>query len=128
MNSDRWQEIERLYHSALERPESQRRAFVEEACGGDSALRDEAESLLAEGGHGASIIESPALEVAAKALAEDNSQLGGSVECEQERLGGDGFPLPHLGEAGRRGHGGGLEGLGGSVFRAARPCASSLKS
>jgi serine/threonine protein kinase/tetratricopeptide (TPR) repeat protein len=88
MNSDRWQEIERLYHSALERPESQRGAFVEEACGGDSALRDEVESLLAEGGHGASIIESPAHEVAAKALAEDNSQLGGSVECEQERLGG----------------------------------------
>ena len=87
MERDRWQEIERLYHTALERPESQRGAFLEEACGGDSALRDEVESLLAEGGHGASIIESPALEVAAKVLAEDDSQLRASVECEQERAG-----------------------------------------
>ena len=88
MERDRWQEIERLYHAALERPESQRGAFLKEACGDDSALRDEVESLLAEGGHGASIIESPAIEVAAKVLAEDDSQLGGSVEREQERLGG----------------------------------------
>ena len=69
MHPDRWQEIERLYHAALERPESQRGAFLEEACAGDSALREEVESLLAEGEHGASIIESPAVEVAAKALA-----------------------------------------------------------
>ncbi len=87
MERDRWQEIERLYHAALERPESQRGAFLEEACGGDSALRDEVESLLAEGGHGASIIDSPAVEVAAKALAEDDSQLRATVEREQERLG-----------------------------------------
>jgi len=84
---ERWREIERLYHAALERPESQRGAFLEGACGGDSALRDEVESLLAEGGHGASIIDSPAVEVAAKVLAEDDSQLRTSVECEQERLG-----------------------------------------
>ncbi len=87
MERDRWQDNARLYHAALERPESQRGAFLEEACGGDSALRDEVESLLAEGGHGASIIESPAIEVAARVLAEDDSQLGGSVEREQERLG-----------------------------------------
>ncbi len=87
MHPDRWQEIERLYHAALERPESQRGAFLAEACAGDSALREEVESLLAEGGHGASIIESPALEVAAKALAGDDSQSGGSVERDQERLG-----------------------------------------
>jgi serine/threonine protein kinase len=84
---ERLREIERLYHAALERPESQRGAFLEGACGGDSALRDEVESLLAGGGHGASIIDSPAVEVAAKVLAEDDSQLRTSVECEQERLG-----------------------------------------
>jgi serine/threonine protein kinase len=84
---DRWQEIERLYHSALERPESQWGAFLEEACRGDSALRDEVESLLAEGEHGASVLESPALEVAAKALAEDESLSGGTAEGDQEKLG-----------------------------------------
>jgi eukaryotic-like serine/threonine-protein kinase len=87
MNPDRWQEIERLYDQALERPESQRGAFLEEACGGDSALRGEVESLLAEGEHGASFIESPALEVAAKALAEEGSRLGASGERDEERLG-----------------------------------------
>ena len=87
MERERLREIERLYHAALERPESQRGAFLAEACAGDSALRDEVESLLAEGGHGASIIDSPAVEVAAKVLAEDDSQLRTSVECEQERLG-----------------------------------------
>lgn len=80
MNPDRWQEIERLYHAALERPESQRGAFLEEACGDDSALRDEVESLLAEGEHGANFIESPALEVAAKVLAKDESLLGGTTK------------------------------------------------
>ncbi len=80
-------EIERLYHAALERPESQRGAFLAEACAGDSALRDEVESLLAEGEHGASVLESPAIEVAAKALAEDESLSGGAAEGYRERLG-----------------------------------------
>jgi len=57
---ERLREIERLYHAALERPESQRGNFLAEACKGDSALRDEVLSLLAEG-EGASVIESPAL-------------------------------------------------------------------
>jgi Tol biopolymer transport system component len=84
---ERWQEIERLYHSALERPESQRGAFLAEACAGDSALREEVESLLAEGEHGASVLDSPALEVAAKALAEDGSLSGATSKGYPERLG-----------------------------------------
>jgi serine/threonine protein kinase len=84
---ERWREIERLYHAALERPESQWGAFLAEACAGDSALRDEVESLLAEGEHGASVLESPALEVAAKALAEDELLSGGNAPGDQERLG-----------------------------------------
>ena len=78
-------EIERLYHAALEWPESQRGAFLKEACGGDSALLDEVLSLLAEGG--ASFIESPAVKVAAKALADDEFLSAGPVEGDQERLG-----------------------------------------
>ena len=34
MKAERWQQIERLCHAALEREESQRAAFLEEACGG----------------------------------------------------------------------------------------------
>jgi len=87
MNPDRWREIERVFHTALERPENQRAAFLDQACAGDPALRDEVGSLLAQGEHGASFIESPALEVAAKALAQDQSEVRRAVQREEQWLG-----------------------------------------
>ena len=39
--------ISGLYHAALERPPGERAAFLDEACDGDEALRQEIESLLA---------------------------------------------------------------------------------
>ena len=71
MEAERWQTIERLYHSALEREPSQRAPFLEQACGDDDSLRSEVESLLAQGEESGSFLETPALEVAAKALAQD---------------------------------------------------------
>ena len=44
---DRWQQIEWLFHEALQRDRSQRDVFVREACGGDTGLHDEVSSLLA---------------------------------------------------------------------------------
>jgi hypothetical protein len=41
MTPDRWQKIERLYHAALEREESERAAYLAGACAGDDALRRE---------------------------------------------------------------------------------------
>ena len=87
MNSDHWREIERLCQAALERPENQRGRFLDQACAGDAALRDEVDSLLAHGGHEASFIESPAFEVAAKAMAQDDSELRRAAEREEQRLG-----------------------------------------
>src|SRR5689334_871368 len=46
MKPERWQQIEQLYHSALERKGGQRVAFLDAACAGDDALRREVESLL----------------------------------------------------------------------------------
>ncbi len=46
MEPERWQKVEQLYHAALERGESERAAFLEEACGGDEGLRHEVKSLL----------------------------------------------------------------------------------
>jgi eukaryotic-like serine/threonine-protein kinase len=46
MTPDRWREIERLYHAALERSAEERAAFLTEACGNDAALRQEVESLF----------------------------------------------------------------------------------
>jgi tRNA A-37 threonylcarbamoyl transferase component Bud32/pimeloyl-ACP methyl ester carboxylesterase len=43
---DRWLEVERLYHAALERDPEGRAAFLAEASGGDEELLDEVRSLL----------------------------------------------------------------------------------
>jgi eukaryotic-like serine/threonine-protein kinase len=44
---DRWKKIETLFHSALELDRSDRKAFLDQACGGDLLLLQELESLLA---------------------------------------------------------------------------------
>lgn len=46
MEPERWQDVERIYHAALQCKESQRTAFVMEACAADQTLRAEVESLL----------------------------------------------------------------------------------
>jgi len=66
MDSERWQHIERLYHSVLEKKVNERAAFLDQACAGDEGLRREVESLLSYAGAAADFIETPALEVAAK--------------------------------------------------------------
>jgi len=70
ISSDRWQQIEELYHAALKLELSQRAAFLEEACSGDEELRREVESLLAADAQAKDFIESPALEMAAQALTD----------------------------------------------------------
>jgi len=47
MELDRWEQIERLYHAALEREPDAREAFLVEACAGDEDLRREVAGLLA---------------------------------------------------------------------------------
>ena len=64
--TDRWQQIEKICQAALELEESQRQAFLKEACAGDEKLRQEVESLLRYDKPGERFIEEPALEVAAK--------------------------------------------------------------
>jgi serine/threonine protein kinase len=71
MDAERWQNVERLYHAAMEREESQRAAFLTSACGGDEALRREVESLVSYGSRSGRFIEGSALELVAPAIAED---------------------------------------------------------
>ena len=60
MTPERWREIERLYHAALERSDPERAAFLTEACGHDGALRREVESLLDCHARAGDFIERPA--------------------------------------------------------------------
>ncbi len=47
MDPERWQRIDSLLHAALERPPSERDAFLRRECAGDEALEREVRSLIA---------------------------------------------------------------------------------
>src|SRR5579872_7509647 len=69
MEAERWQAIERLFHSAMEMDESARIVFLKRACGGDDRLEQAVRLLLEHAQASATFLEKPALEVAAKQLA-----------------------------------------------------------
>jgi hypothetical protein len=59
MNSDRWQRVEALYHSASALPEGERTAYLRDVCGADDELFQEVESLL-DADRGLSFLDRPA--------------------------------------------------------------------
>ena len=81
MTPERYQEVGQLYRAALEVEPERRAAFLAGACGGDEALRQEVESLLGFATRSGGLIDQPALEAAAKAIAEDQpwSPVGQSL-------------------------------------------------
>src|SRR5437667_425041 len=64
MNADRWQTIDRLFHSTLSCAQEKRAGFLSQACGDDEALRVEVESLLRAHEQDGSFLDLPAYEVA----------------------------------------------------------------
>ncbi|HEU4875505.1 MAG TPA: serine/threonine-protein kinase, partial [Pyrinomonadaceae bacterium] len=74
MNDERWQHVERVYHSVVAKPSSERSQFLVEACAGDEELRREVESLLAYEDRAETFIESPALQIAARMMAGEHSR------------------------------------------------------
>ena len=69
MEAERWREINRLYHLALELQESARPTFLERVCSGDKSLERGVLSLLEYAEETGNFLEEPALAVAGKALA-----------------------------------------------------------
>src|SRR5881227_2133660 len=61
MHQERWQRIDELFHSALQRDGNGRAAFLEETCSGDPDLRMQVERLLIH--YEESFLEEPALEL-----------------------------------------------------------------
>ena len=74
MPSDRFQQIENIYHDALKLLPSERADFVAKACGDDEELRKEIESLLSFADEAEDFIETPPDDVAASLLKTNNSQ------------------------------------------------------
>src|SRR5262245_27430058 len=69
MTSNRWHQIEDLYHAALKLDANQRAGFLKSACNGDEGLRREVECLLTADQQAENFLESPVLEVAAGEMA-----------------------------------------------------------
>ncbi len=74
MEPERWQQIERLYNSALKLEPGARERFLKEACAGDESLFAEVASILASEENVGSFLESPALDVVAKGLVRNQPQ------------------------------------------------------
>lgn len=70
MDSERWKRIDSLLQAALEHPPEERDAFLRKECAGDAALESEVRSLLASQQNLGDFMESPAMEVAARSMAE----------------------------------------------------------
>jgi tRNA A-37 threonylcarbamoyl transferase component Bud32 len=51
MTPERWQRVSELYEAVLDRPAGEREAFLTDLCAGDTGLRREVESLLAQDDH-----------------------------------------------------------------------------
>lgn len=73
MTPERWKQIEKLYHSVLDREPAQRDAFLQEACAGDKALQKEVQSLLSHEGKARNFFKAPALQVIAQGMAKDSA-------------------------------------------------------
>jgi serine/threonine protein kinase len=74
MTPDRWKRTEQLYHSAAHLPESERSAYLREACPDDEELRREVEGLLQQQS-AAGFLDSPMFATEAKDLLSSQEEF-----------------------------------------------------
>jgi serine/threonine protein kinase/Tol biopolymer transport system component len=75
MNLERWQQIENLYHAAMQLDAARRGAFLQDACAGDDRLRQEVESLICSSEQSGDFLERPAFDLGLKLLSEEPAEL-----------------------------------------------------
>jgi serine/threonine protein kinase len=63
LSSERWRQVEALYHAALGLHGDERERFVEEKCAGDPVLLEEVKSLLLHGAATTAFFDTPAAEL-----------------------------------------------------------------
>jgi len=82
IDTDRWHQIEQIYHEAREHDTAGRAAFLEDACAGDEDLRRDVESLLGQDDE--SFLEAPAFQAAARVMARD--QMRAAEQADHARM------------------------------------------
>ena len=102
MSSDRKQEITSIFHAAIEREGTERRAFLDGACANDEELRREVESLIRSHEQVGSLMDAPAYERDASLVdAMDQGSFVGHTLGHYRivrRLGGGGMGEVYLAE------------------------------
>jgi serine/threonine protein kinase len=78
MDNERWNQVDRLLQSALDRPAGERDAFLRNACGGDQRLEEDVRSLLVAHDRAEGFLSAPAIDRAARELAGARSADGPS--------------------------------------------------
>ena len=73
MDLDHWKQLDSLLQSVLERPPEERDAFLRHACAGNEPLERRIRALLRAEPDAKHFLERPALELAARSLAHDQS-------------------------------------------------------
>jgi serine/threonine protein kinase len=74
MNAERWKQVDGLLQSALEVPPERRDEFLQGACAGDAELFEEIKSLLTAYQSAGNFLDTPAVHVAARAMALSEAQ------------------------------------------------------
>ncbi|HYO91096.1 MAG TPA: protein kinase, partial [Pyrinomonadaceae bacterium] len=80
MSSERWQQFEEIFQTALDMPPAERAAYVAGACAGDDELRRQVEALLAQNDEAGTFLDEPLYEhsgvEALAALIDDDPVIG----------------------------------------------------
>src|ERR1700744_1528650 len=69
MRTEDWQRVQTLCKEAIQRPRSDQSAFLDQACGADTAVRNEVEKLLSYQTQAETFIETSALDIVAQRYA-----------------------------------------------------------
>src|SRR4030095_17030652 len=79
MRDQHWENLKKIFHSAVVLPADERAAYLDQACDGDSLLRRRVESLLESHEETGHFVDAPAYQAAAEMLMDGMGLNAGST-------------------------------------------------